>query len=854
MRPRFHSRSRRSLILGGGIALAFLGTSPALADPRFDVPVFELGREPSFLVTADFNRDGRLDLAVTNSDSRENCVAVLLGREAGFFGPPTCYPVGARPLSMVDADFNRDGVLDLAVGDPDSNDVAVLLGNGDGTFRAGGRFPAQNPISIATGDFDGDGSPDLAVVSDEYFGSPPGLSVLRGAADGTFGQALAISVGGGPQRIVSGDFDRDGLSDLALTDYTTDEVGIYLGDPGAMLTLRSSLQAGGDPREIVAADLDADGVPDLVVANVLSADLSIFLGRGHGSFSAAPRIAVGVFPNYPYYLAGGDFDADGRIDLAVSMPGAVETSILLGDGAGGFRRAHPIRRFTGRSVAGDFSGDGIQDLASLTGTDVSIFRGFGEGSFKQVTRFDADQSFYSTVTGDFNGDGRPDVAAADEFENSIHVFLGRGDGSFAGPGRWTIGGSVYLLATGDFNGDGRDDIAALGSGPARVLLATPDGSFGPPSEAFDIGVSPQTAIASDFNGDGRLDLAVCNGGVFGDPQGYVSILLGAGDGTFAGRVQFPAGDWPQWVVAGDFNADGRQDLALSNRNVSLFAPGSVSILLGRGDGGFAAPLQFPVGVQPAYLAAGDLNGDGILDLAVPNGQVFANDPGDASVLLGRGDGTFAAEIRLPAGFFPFAALIGDFDADGRADLAVVNGDSADVAIFLTREDGSFAPAETYSSGLPAWSAITADFNGDGRPDLVMGHRSNAVPGNGGLSILLDRPPFPCRVPPGGDPAMCTQAVTDVRIDYSHTLGRGAGLLAWITTHEFDLAGFNLIIIDRDGNRIPQNGVLIPCGECITGVGTTYSFPVPKHKSGRDLFVEMVRSDGTVQRFGPALRE
>jgi len=102
--------------------------------------------------------------------------------------------------------------------------------------------------------------------------------------------------------------------------------------------------------------------------------------------------------------------------------------------------------------------------------------------------------------------------------------------------------------------------------------------------------------------------------------------------------------------------------------------------------------------------------------------------------------------------------------------------------------------------------------------------------------------------------MCTQAVTDVRIDYSHTLGRGAGLLAWITTHEFDLAGFNLIIIDRDGNRIPQNGVLIPCGECITGVGTTYSFPVPKHKSGRDLFVEMVRSDGTVQRFGPALRE
>ena len=232
----------------------------------------------------------------------------------------------------------------------------------------------------------------------------------------------------------------------------------------------------------------------------------------------------------------------------------------------------------------------------------------------------------------------------------------------------------------------------------------------------------------DLDGDGAPDLAVANGGSSLEFPGDVSVLLGVGDGTFAAPQSFAAGDRPVSVSIGDLDGDGAPDLAVANFNSD-----DVSVLLGIGDGTFAAEQRFAAGVFPQSMSIGDLDGDGVPDLAVANGGSFA-DMGDVSVLLGAGDGTFAAQQRFDAGDSPQSVSIGDLDGDGAPDLAVANGNSDDVSVLLNR---GISPADIEGDGvvgssdlgalLAAWgsSAATAlDLDGDG------------VVGSGDLGILM----------------------------------------------------------------------------------------------------------------------
>jgi len=191
----------------------------------------------------------------------------------------------------------------------------------------------------------------------------------------------------------------------------------------------------------------------------------------------------------------------------------------------------------------------------------------------------------------------------------------------------------------------------------------------------------------DFNGDGALDLAVTNFNF-----ASVSVLLGLGDGTFADARRFGVGSDPDSVAVGDFNGDGVLDLAVANYGTPpRFLDGSVSVLLGNEDGTFAAQRRFGVGSRPFSIAVGDFNGDGKPDLAVANSGTSPNYPDSSiSVLLGLGDGTFADERRFGVGSNPDSVAVGDFNGDGALDLAVANGGSYDVAILLnnTRSEGS----------------------------------------------------------------------------------------------------------------------------------------------------------------------
>jgi hypothetical protein len=255
-------------------------------------------------------------------------------------------------------------------------------------------------------------------------------------------------------------------------------------------------------------------------------------------------------------------------------------------------------------------------------------------------------------------------------------------------------------------------------GTVSVLLSNGDGTF-QPAQAFPAGSSPRSVAVGDFNGDGKLDLAVANYG-----SNTVSVLLGKGDGSFLPAQSYSAGSYPHAVAVGDFNGDGIPDLAVAD------GAGTVSILLGNGDGTFRAPVSFAAGKVPASVAVGDFNGDGLPDLAVANeGSVPNYNDSSVSVLLGNGDGSFQAAVNYAAGKDPKAVAVGDFNGDGTPDLAVANFLSNTVSVLLGNGDGSFLPAINSPAGSSPWSVAVADFNGDGAADL-------AVADDGCVRVLL----------------------------------------------------------------------------------------------------------------------
>ena len=347
------------------------------------------------------------------------------------------------------------------------------------------------------------------------------------------------------------------------------------------------------------------------------------------------------------------------------------------------------------------------------------------------------------ATGDFNSDGVPDLVVGTSTVTGgasppgyLTILLGNGDGTFtATAANPATGIDPFFIATGDFNGDGNLDLAVANaaSNTVTILLGNGDGSFTPTSATLPTGSDPVSIAVGDFNADGILDLAVAN--ATGD---NVTVLLGKGDGTFAPTSASPVtGINPDSIAVGDFNGDGIPDLATANVNSN-----SVTILLGNGDGSFTPAAETPAtGSGPNAITVADFNGDGIADIATTNLGPTDTD-GSITVLLGKGDGTFAPTSTSPVtGITPDAIAVGDFNGDGVPDLVAANGFSNTVTVLLGVGDGTFTPvaASPTTNVDPAGFAV-ADFNGDGHSDLAVGndgsYNSHNVFGGNGLTVLL----------------------------------------------------------------------------------------------------------------------
>ncbi|PYM12489.1 MAG: hypothetical protein DME18_11285 [Verrucomicrobia bacterium] len=359
-------------------------------------------------------------------------------------------------------------------------------------------------------------------------------------------------------------------------------------------------------------------------------------------------------------------------------------------------------------------------LSFLLHNELAQADGCPAPSFAPAVNYQTGSGCWSVAVGDFNGDGKLDLAAANSYTQKLSVLLGNGDGTFQTAVGYGAGSYYQSVAVGDFNGDGNPDLAV-----PSVMLGNGDGTFQAPVSSA-AGTHPGPLAVADFNRDGKLDLAVAN--IYTD---QVSVLLGDGDGTFQKAVSYGAGWDSQSVAVGDFNGDGNPDLAVPSYAIGDFKINAVSILLGNGDGTFQSAVDYGPVDLPVAVASGDFNRDGKLDFAVAN-----NNSRDVSVLLGKGDGTFQHAVNYGTGIGPRWIVTADFNSDGHLDLASANEGSGDIYVLLNNGDGGFQIAVNFALGVPQevvprWVAV-GDFNGDGKPDLAVANERS-----GNVSVLLN---------------------------------------------------------------------------------------------------------------------
>jgi hypothetical protein len=325
----------------------------------------------------------------------------------------------------------------------------------------------------------------------------------------------------------------------------------------------------------------------------------------------------------------------------------------------------------------DFNNDGKLDVVTgnYLGGDASVLLGDGTGHFTLASS--PTGGYWYVATGDFNHDGNQDLVNTQYLGNTISVMLGDGTGNFTLASQPTVGDMPSAVAVADFNGDGNLDLAVVNLGGyfVSIMLGDGTGNFTLASSPA-VGIWPEAVATGDFNGDGKLDLAVVN-----NYSSTVSILMGDGTGNFTAGPSLTAGAAPgaSSIAAADFNGDGILDLAVGNIQGE-----DAMIYLGDGTGNFSLSSTLTPGTLPSGVAPADFNGDGLVDLVVSNeGTCTATCLSMASVMLGDGTGAFTT-ATLPAinNAVPFGVAAGDFNGDGMMDFVTVNEESSTVSVLL----------------------------------------------------------------------------------------------------------------------------------------------------------------------------
>ncbi len=717
------------------------------------VPLPQAGRQVGSSVAADVDGDGNQDLAIGGRDA----VRVLRGDGKGGLGAPVVTALRlAEVADMAVGDLDGDAVTDLAIGGGPLYQVAALLGDGAGGYGPAERtrIPSYVP-SVAIGDVNGDCAPDVVATQhgDDQLAiflntrqvacpvvSSAAVPAIRrlpslppvpppAASSPVFAEPRRVKLDGRVDELAGGDFNGDGVPDLAFPEPETSTLGVRLGDgtggfgprrsystgvpaplsAGRGMSIRvpasSKISFEEGPHGIAIGDVDGDGDLDLLTAMYGGDAIAVLPGDGAGGFGAALRYSTGP-KTVPNWLIAADLDGDGDLDVVTRNARASDT-VLLNDGTGAFSdrsRLPDVRGgMRGPLAVADLDGDGDPDLAGLTRDRptgrvralVAVLPNDGRGRFGKPAymlsgRADSAAEPKDIVASDLDADGHPDLVVATRTRN-ISVLHSDGRGGIA-PARIVNAGTPLRgkVKIADLTGDRIPDLVALdGASDVVVLAGRAGGECDKPVRVTLDGTYTDDFLLLDANGDGAVDILVPHRA---GPELTVHLNTGPGSLVLPALPSASAADETRTPVPGfteptryalggdsaalataDFDRDGAADMAVAQPGLLR-----VAVSLGDGRGGFGQAAMISTGRrhkvgsaeypnEPLRLAAGDLNGDGNPDLVVAMDQRTGD---DVLVLFGDGHGRFPAVRRVStgAGAAPVDVAVGDVTGDGRADV------------------------------------------------------------------------------------------------------------------------------------------------------------------------------------------
>ena len=677
------------------------------------------GSAPYHIALGDFDNDQRLDFAVANFGT--HCIGILLGKGDGDFVEQITFTTGSsRPRWIAVGHFNNDTHLDIVIVNYGTNSIGVMLGFGNGHFIAQKTFSTgydSLPNSVAVADFNSDKKLDIAVVN---YGTN-GIVIFLGDGNGSFILQTTMRTGRNshPYSIIVTDFNNDTLLDIAVTNAGTDCVGFFIGLGNGTFSKQITLSTGNDskPQLLVVKDFNNDTLLDIAVANYATNRIGVFFGNKNRTFADQRTFDIGYRTN-PYAIAYGDFNRDGQVDIISINNDTNRLNLLFGFISVNFSSKMTYstgNQSTPFSVAvGDFDRDGRLDIvaATIDYGNVNIFLGFGNGRFLSQNNYSTGNNSgpASVAVSDFNQDCILDIAVANSVSNNVYILLGSGDGTFSNENNYTTG----------------------------------DGS------------KPISIAVGDFNNDNRSDIAVAN--KLGKTLG---VFLGNGDGTFSNQANYSTGPYsgPTSVAVGDFNNDNRLDIAVTNYDTD-----KVGIFYGYGNGTFLKQTEYftQPASGPSWIAVGYLNNDNYLDIAVANGRAYT-----VSLLFGKGNGSFSSPpMSLTCDNVAlYSIAIGDFNNDHYRDIVVTNSDTDTIGVFLGYGNGSFTNQHTYSvsDGSRPFSVAVGHFNSDHLDDIVV---ANSFADNIEIFLAVAEPNFvpALSISTGSSPLVNGIALGDINND------------------------------------------------------------------------------------------
>ena len=731
--------------------------------------------QPQSVAVGDLDNDHQTDIVVANTDIDN--IGVFISRGEGVFKEQKTYSTGrnSHPYSVAVGDFNNDNYLDIAVANHAINSIGIFLGYGNGNFSDQNPFSigASHPLYITVGDFNNDNRTDIVVAN---YGTN-NIGILLGNGDGSFRNPMTYFTGYDslPYSIVLADFDKDNQLDIAVANYGTNNIHIFLEFANGTFRNQQTYTTlpRSNPLSITTDDLNNDNQLDIVVANHGTGTIGIFFGHGNGSFLSQTIYSIGS-NSKPQFVAVGDLNNDNKLDVIVVDSQNDQVHVFPGSGNESFpviatydtlsgsgpfciavadfnnnsqsdiavvnkdannililmnlrtllstRQAKYKDRGSigeGRAAVADFNNDNVSDILVVTQRTISVMTGSENGTFDYRKTIYLDK--YLTIpqhvsVGDLNNDNRMDFVTALMYSNMVGVFLGHGDGTFSEMTTYSTGvdSEPWRTVLGDFNRDNRLDIVSInrGSDTLGVLLGNGNGTFASvKTRPTPAGHKPYSVIAVDLNKDNNLDLVV------GDDSCSLTVFLGLGNGTFSIWYTYSIDyDCILWSIALiDYNWDDYPDIVATRPFED-----TIYFVLGARNAKFSRdiPMVFEAGTQTYDIAVVDFNKDNLDDLVLAN---FGRD--NIVILYGSDFGGFVPGFEYPTGTGSKPYMIAKANSDDRRQLtlAVYLLGTEEVAVLTNYYAANFRTVKRYLTGTAshAVSIATGDFNRDDRSDIVV---------------------------------------------------------------------------------------------------------------------------------------